>query len=67
MMKATCKHCGEVTTIRIPQWQAQRIREFKNKYPWITNEDLGALFNLKRTRISEIINNVKKEYVPRNQ
>ena len=61
MMKATCKHCGKVTTIRIPQWQQERIRAFKEKYPWVTNDDLGHLFNLKRTRISEIIRNFKKE------
>lgn len=61
MLKFRCKNCGTENTLRIPKWQQVRIRAFKEKYPWVTNDDLGHLFNLKRTRISEIIRNYKKE------
>lgn len=66
MMKTKCPHCKKEFVMKIPAWQAKQIRSFKQKYPWVLNNDLGKMFALGRTRISEIVRGIKKQYIPRN-
>lgn len=47
-----CK-CGR--SIKITPEGRRRIREFKTKYPWITQKDLARLFMVSPMRISEIV------------
>lgn len=35
-----------------------RIREFKKKYPWVTQKDLAELLDISQSRVSEIIGGI---------
>jgi hypothetical protein len=56
-----CESCGARVDgeldIQVPlqPWQRKEIRQFKQVYPWVSNESLAALFGVSTSRMSEII------------
>jgi len=64
-MKHRCPHCKKEFVFKLPAWQQRAIRAFKGNHPWVKQYDLGKLFGLSTTRISEICRGYKKAYTPK--
>lgn len=49
----TCKKCGN--PVRLDKQDKYNIRWFKQKYPWVSQQDMGKLLRLGKSTISEVI------------
>ena len=53
-MKWKCSNCG--TQNYYPKALRQNVRDFKKKYPFISNVDIAKLIGMSKSRVGEIIN-----------
>ena len=55
MAQSRCK-CGRIK--RLSQHERDNIRRFMIQYPWVKQKHMAILFNISKSRISEIMRGI---------